>query len=76
MANRLDVVQLLVEKGKVNLESKAENGRTPMAMAAQMGNAKVVNYLFSKGADADVIGNERQTPLFVASSLGLVDMVR
>ncbi|KAH8710035.1 ankyrin repeat-containing domain protein [Phaeosphaeriaceae sp. PMI808] len=45
------VVKLLLETGKVDIDSKDENGRTPLSWAAEGGHLAVVERLLQEKAD-------------------------
>jgi ankyrin repeat protein len=54
LAGKLDVVQLLVEKG-ANVNAKDnESGATPLHHAASWGRTEVVTFLLENGADASI----------------------
>lgn len=42
---------------KQNLEKKNQNGYTPLALAAKLGNLEELKFLVSKGADVDAVNN-------------------
>ncbi|ERF68520.1 hypothetical protein EPUS_05659 [Endocarpon pusillum Z07020] len=58
-------VELLIEEG-ADLESRDELGRTPLAVAARVGNTILVQPLLDKGADLESRDNLGQTPLVLA----------
>ena len=62
----LEVVKILVSKGKdVNVKTEY-HGDTPLALAASSGHVEVVKLLVSAGADVNAKDNNGQTPLYLA----------
>jgi ankyrin repeat protein len=71
----LDVLACLLERGADT--NKADNeGRTPLLVAAAMGQLAVVSCLLKVGADVDKRDNEGRTPLFVGAITGRLPVVR
>ena len=66
---RLSIVELLLELG-LNIESKAENGQTPLFLAAREGHEAVVGLLLDKGADIESKAENAKTPLSWAAQSG------
>ena len=65
------VVKLLLDTGKVDVDSKDEYGRTPLWIAAENGHEAVVKLLLDTGkVDADSKDNNGQTPLLIADKEG------
>lgn len=50
----VEIVKLLVEKGKVPLNTLDQSGWSPLHLAAGHGNLELVTYLLSKGADVNI----------------------
>jgi ankyrin repeat protein len=58
------VVQLLVQTGKVDVDSKDESGKTPLSWAAEEGNKDVVQLLVETDkVDVDSKDKDERTPL-------------
>src|SRR5436190_1537123 len=69
MKGREDVVKLLLETGKANVNLKDHNGRTPLSFAAQNGYYNVVKLLLATGkAEIDVKDDTGKTPLLWATA--------
>lgn len=65
------VVELLLETGKINIDSKDEDGRTPLWKAASKGHEPVVKLLLESGkVDVDSGDKYGHTPLWCAASEG------
>jgi uncharacterized protein len=72
LEGHLEVAKLLVEHGaKVN-----RKGWTPLGYAAFGGDAAVVRYLLSKGADVNALQPNGDTPLMLAARKDHVDAAR
>jgi ankyrin repeat protein len=72
LKGHLEVVKLLIEHGaKVNPE-----GWTPLGYAAYGGDAAVVRYLLSKGADVDAVQPNGDTALMLAARKDRVEAAR
>lgn len=63
----LQIIQLLVERGKANLNEPSSYGITPLIAAAAAGKNNAVVYLIDKGADVTVKDDLGKTPLLYAS---------
>ncbi|KAF7505418.1 hypothetical protein GJ744_000964 [Endocarpon pusillum] len=67
-------MELLIEEG-VDLESRDDLGRTPLAVAARLGHTISVQSLLDKGADLESRDNLGQTPLVLAVRNGRIENV-
>jgi ankyrin repeat protein len=65
----LDVVKMLVEELRADVNFVADTGETAMHAAAYRGANSVVQYLFDKGAKLDVQDKSGRTPLQVADGV-------
>ena len=68
-AQVLEAVKLLVDELKVDVNEKNATGETAMHAAAYRGANSVVQYLFDKGAELDVVALDGRTPLQVADGV-------
>ena len=57
--NQVDVLNYLIELG-VDLDSKDDNGKTPLMIAARCGNLEAVKALLDAGCCPDVVCNKRR----------------
>ena len=65
------MVKLLIETGKVDVDSKDNHNQTPLSWAAKRGHEAVVKLLVETGkADVDSKDNCNQTPLSWAAKRG------
>jgi ankyrin repeat protein len=63
------IVKLLLQIGKVDVNSRDKSGRTPLSWAAEKGDETLVKLLLESGkVDVDSKNNSGQTPLFWAAS--------
>ena len=70
-----EIVELLIQKG-ANINYNIEPFRaTPLHIAAEKGNTKMVSFLVDNGADLIAKDNYRFTPLHLAASEGSVNSV-
>lgn len=53
-AGKVEAVRMLLQDQRVNLEAKDREGSTPLLVAVESGQAPVVLYLASVGADLQV----------------------
>ncbi|KAK3940766.1 hypothetical protein QBC46DRAFT_341278 [Diplogelasinospora grovesii] len=63
------MARLLLDNG-ADLESKSEDGRTPLSFAAECGHEAVARLLLDKGADPQLEDNNGRTPLRWAAERG------
>ncbi len=68
-AQVLEAVQLLVEELGADVNAVSDVGETAMHAAAYRGANSVVQYLFGKGAELDVVALDGRTPLRVADGV-------
>jgi len=71
----LNEIKLLIESDPSRINQKDEDGNSLLHSAARAGNADLVKYLASKGADVDLKDNYGQTPLQIAAHLDNLDVV-
>ncbi|KAI3540543.1 hypothetical protein CSPX01_08205 [Colletotrichum filicis] len=72
----LDVVNVLLESGKVRSDSRDDHGRTPLSYAAEYGHLDVVNVLLESGkVRSDSRDDHGRTPLSYAAEYGHLDVV-
>ncbi|XP_057732279.1 uncharacterized protein LOC130947594 isoform X3 [Arachis stenosperma] len=71
----MDDVVILASNG-VPLDSKDEQGRTALHMAAANGHIEIVEYLIGQGVDLNVANEEKNTPLHWACLNGHVEVVK
>jgi ankyrin repeat protein len=69
-------VKLLLETGKVLVDSKDEDGQTPLSWAARNGHEATVKLLLEKKADANSESRNGQTPLWRAVEGGHEPVVK
>ena len=64
----LDILRLLVENGKADVNEKSSYGVTPLIAAAAAGKSEAIAYLLEKGADATAKDDLGKTALLYASN--------
>ena len=69
-----EVCELLLDKGKANIEETTPIGNTALNLAATEGNASTVALLLSKGARVDTRDKQGFTPLLSAAEKGHSDV--
>ena len=67
-AGDLAKVKALLAKDSSLLQSKTEEGKTPLHMATGWGQVEIVTYLLSIGADINAVNNNGGNPIHVAAS--------
>jgi ankyrin repeat protein len=73
---RKGAVELLISKGaRVNLQVK-ESGWSPLHQAASQGSSEIAYILVSKGANVNARDNRGKTPLHVAKSEEMKELLR
>ncbi|XP_046562347.1 serine/threonine-protein phosphatase 6 regulatory ankyrin repeat subunit C-like [Haliotis rubra] len=73
---RQELVQAVLSRGVVDIESKGKYGRTPVMTAADFGHMNIFDFLVSKGCDLSVVDANGDNILHVACYCGNVDMVK
>ena len=63
---RLDSVQYLIEKQKVNINQKDSKYGTAFHVACEYNQPTIIQYLIEKGADIEAKNSNEQTPLHLA----------
>ncbi|POR33318.1 Uncharacterized protein TPAR_06484 [Tolypocladium paradoxum] len=77
LGGRDNVIQQLLETGKVDIDIKDKDGRTPLSWAAANGNEDIVPLLLTTGkVDIDTKDNDGRTPLSWAAAKGSEDVVQ
>jgi ankyrin repeat protein len=77
-AGNLELVCLLVEERKADVNEKYNANMTPLHFASQLGNLEIVKYLVVKGGDVDAQDTFGQTPLHLAvkrNNLNIVELL-
>jgi len=74
-ARRPEFLKLLVDRG-ANVNARDNTGNTPLAAAAKRGDAEIVLYLMSHGADPALANEEGKTALDHARRLGHQEVVK
>lgn len=64
----LSTVKTILEKDITNLEKLDENKYSPLHLACEIGDLKIVHYLVQKGAKINIKNHQENTPLHLASS--------
>ena len=62
-----EVCELLLDRGKANIEETGSDGNTALHVAANEGSARTVSLLLSKGAKVDTKNRNGFTPLLAAA---------
>lgn len=70
-----DIAKLLIEKGKITLNSLDKSGWSALHLAAGHNNVDMVTLLLQKGADINIKDHEGNTPLAWARELGATETV-
>ena len=65
-AGNLELVRLLVEERKADVNEKYDRNKTALHFASQLGNLEIVKYLVLKGGDVDAQDTFGQTLLHLA----------
>eukprot|EP00092_Neocalanus_flemingeri_P106282 GFUD01136358.1.p1 GENE.GFUD01136358.1~~GFUD01136358.1.p1 ORF type:complete len:440 (-),score=128.58 GFUD01136358.1:156-1475(-) len=71
----VDGVQQVLDSGRVHLDSKDQDGTTPLMLAARSGRVKVVSLLLEEGADPNIRKITGVTAIFLASVGGYLDIL-
>ena len=68
LANQIDILKILIEKGNMSLEKANRYGRTPLHFAAIFSNIPAISALLGHGANPDAEDQWGITPLFLAQA--------
>jgi ankyrin repeat protein len=72
----LDMAQLLLKTGKVNVNSRDKYGRTPLSCAAERGHHEIVALLLnSRDIDVNLKDAKHRTPLSYAAEAGHIHVL-
>lgn len=71
-----EVVQLLIDRSDVIIDSRDPELRTPLSWAARNSHEEIVEILLARGCEADTEDNEGQTPLSRAKEKGHDEIVK
>ncbi|XP_076041878.1 uncharacterized protein LOC143025757 [Oratosquilla oratoria] len=75
--NLVEFEELLASKTEVDdLEAEDEQGKTPLHLAAEHGNAAIVQLLIKMGCKVDFSDSHRMTPLHYAVQRGHADVAK
>ena len=66
----IDVVKLLIEEGKMNIELPGPERMTPLILAAKYGHEDIINYLIEQGAKTKKKDKFKRTALAIAVKAG------
>ncbi|MDP3532762.1 MAG: ankyrin repeat domain-containing protein [Alphaproteobacteria bacterium] len=69
-SSQLELVKFLVEECLHPIDGTDQHGQSPLHIAVDNLNFKIVNYLLSKSADPHALNNMAQTPLHMLSITG------
>lgn len=72
---RSDVVNLLLEHNKTNLNHQSKNGKTALIRACTSGYKDIVSNLLSQGADPNLVDEEGFSAIFFAVFANYFDIV-
>ncbi|XP_046578798.1 ankyrin repeat and KH domain-containing protein 1-like [Haliotis rubra] len=76
LGGHVDIVRRVLKLGKVDINSLGQCSRTPLMMAARMGDKEIFDLLVETGADATPMDADRNTILHLASTGGNLDIVK
>lgn len=74
--DKLNIVELLLEKYKANVELKSSNGEAPIYAAIASGNEKMVKLLIDHNADVNSFDTTGKTPLIFACTEGELNIIK
>ncbi len=69
-----DIVNFLLSKG-CNKDHKDNRGKTPLHVAALIGDAKIITSLIEAGAEINPLDDKGKSPLMVAAAKGPLEIV-
>ena len=74
----MDVVELLLERKDIEINKAIEDGRTPLYIASQKNNTKIVKLLLAADGINVMQGKIQKgtTPLYIAAKKGYLEVVK
>ena len=72
----LKVIKYLIENGKVNVNSKDDDGWTALMRASWRGYSEILQYLIEIGADINIKNNDGKTALDLADNEEIKEILR
>ncbi|XP_067668045.1 ankyrin repeat domain-containing protein 50-like [Haliotis asinina] len=76
LSGHVDIVSRILKLQKVDINRRGQCGRTPLMMAARMGDREIFDLLVKEGADATLVDGDSNTILHLASEGGNVNIVK
>lgn len=74
--SNFELVKLLIDKYKVNINHRSKSGRTPLIVAAEFNSGiEIVHFLLLRGADPNAVNNDNQSALSIAVKDDKTDMI-
>jgi ankyrin repeat protein len=70
-----DIIELLVQTNKIQIDTKNNDGWSPLHFAAWTGRGDVVEMLLKNGAEVNIKNNFNHTPLRTANRNGKTEVV-
>uniref|UniRef100_A0A1X7TLJ6 Uncharacterized protein n=1 Tax=Amphimedon queenslandica TaxID=400682 RepID=A0A1X7TLJ6_AMPQE len=74
--NNADMANLLLTKGKADVNALDKWNRTPLFNAVMSGSIEAVDILLTNGARTDIVDTYNRTPLFNAVQSGSIEAVK
>ncbi|XP_067668166.1 ankyrin-1-like [Haliotis asinina] len=71
-----DIVSCVLKMDDVDINSRGQCGRSPLMVAARIGDKEIFDLLVEGGADAKLVDDDGNTILHLASKGGNVDIVK
>ena len=72
--DRLDAIKWLINCSTVHINSKDNNGNTPLVLAIKLNKTNLATILIKSGAEVKLKNNIRSSPLHIAASMGMVEI--